>query len=91
MAGARCQNVAVGVQLEPAAQRRRMTGWITAAAATCGALGGWAGSHVGDGHVGMIALIGATCGVLGSFLPGGLLRITGRVRRSPARQRREAS
>jgi hypothetical protein len=68
-----------------------MTGWITAAVAACGALGGWAGSHLGDGRVGMISLTGATCGVLGSFLPGGLLRIADRIRRIPARQRREAS
>jgi hypothetical protein len=78
-------------QPEATAQRRPMTGWITAAVAACAALGGWAGSHLGDGRVGMIALIGGTCGVLGSFLPGGLLRIADRVRRTPDGQRHGAS
>jgi hypothetical protein len=81
----------VGLQLNQESRRRRVVAWITAAVAACAALGGWAGSHLGDGRVGMIALIGATCGVLGSFLPGCLLRIAGRVRRSPAGERREAS
>jgi hypothetical protein len=63
-------------------QRQRMMIWIMGVVAACAALGGWAGSNVGDGRIGMVALIGATCGVLGSFLPGGVLWIRDRVRRS---------
>jgi hypothetical protein len=62
-------------------QRQRIGAWIIAAVAVCAALGGWAGSHLGDGKIGMVALIAATCGVLGSFLPGGVLRVLDRVRR----------
>jgi hypothetical protein len=61
--------------------RQRIAVWIVLAVAACAALGGWAGSHVGGGHVGMVALIGATCGVLGSFLPGGVLWVRDRLRR----------
>jgi hypothetical protein len=63
-------------------QRQRIGVWIVVVVAACAALGGWAGSNVGDGKIGMVALIGATCGVLGSFLPGGLLWVRDRVRRT---------
>jgi len=62
-------------------QRQRIVTWIVVVVAVCAALGGWAGSNVGDGKIGMVALIGATCGVLGSFLPGGVLWVRDRVRR----------
>jgi hypothetical protein len=62
-------------------QRQRIAVWIVLAVAACAALGGWAGSHLGGGHLGMVALIGATCGVLGSFLPGGVLWVRARLRR----------
>jgi hypothetical protein len=45
------------------------------------ALGGFLGSHLGDGHAGMVILIGATLGVLASFLPGTVVWIRDRVRR----------
>jgi hypothetical protein len=61
--------------------RQRIAAWIVLAMGACAALGGWAGSHLGGGHVGMVALIAATCGVLGSFLPGGVLWVRDRVRR----------
>jgi membrane protein YqaA with SNARE-associated domain len=63
-------------------QRQRIGVWIIAVVAACAALGAWAGSHLGDGHLGMVVLIGATCGVLGSFLPGSVTWVLGRVRRS---------
>lgn len=62
-------------------QRQRIGVWIIATVVACAALGGWLGSHLGDGKAGMIALIGATCGVLGSFLPGSVTWVRGRVRR----------
>jgi hypothetical protein len=43
------------------------------------ALGGYLGSHLGDGHGGMVILIGATLGVLGSFLPGSVAWIRNRA------------
>ena len=46
------------------------------------AVGGWIGSRVGDGGTGMVVLIAATLGVLGSFLPGSVLRVFSRLRRS---------
>jgi hypothetical protein len=46
------------------------------------ALGGYLGSHLGDGHAGMVILIGGTLGVLGSFLPGSVAWIRDRARRS---------
>jgi biotin transporter BioY len=49
------------------------------------ALGGFWGSHLGDGRAGMVVLIGATLGVLGSFLPGSVVWIRDRARRA-ARQ-----
>jgi hypothetical protein len=61
-------------------QRQRLGVWIVVVVAACTALGGWAGSNLGDGQFGMVALIGATCGVLGSFLPGGVLWVRDRVR-----------
>jgi hypothetical protein len=63
-------------------QRQRISVWIIVVVAVCAALGAWAGSHLGDGHIGMVALIGATCGVLGSFLPGSVTWVVARVRRS---------
>jgi hypothetical protein len=62
--------------------RQRIVVWIVLAIAACAALGGWAGSNMGDGKLGMVALIGATCGVLGSFLPGGVLWVRDRLRRA---------
>jgi hypothetical protein len=43
------------------------------------ALGGYLGSHLGDGHAGMVILIGGTLGVL---LPGSVAWIRDRARRS---------
>lgn len=57
--------------------------------AGCAAAGGWAGSHLGDGRIGYVALVAATCGVLGSFLPGGVLRVLSRLRAPAGEQRRE--
>jgi hypothetical protein len=50
--------------------------------AACAALGAFLGSHLGDGGTGMMALIGGTLGVLGSFLPGSVTWIRGRIRRA---------
>jgi hypothetical protein len=63
-------------------QRQRLGVWIILAMAACAALGAWLGSHIGGGGTGMMALIGATLGVLGSFLPGSVIRIRGRLRRA---------
>ena len=43
------------------------------------ALGGYLGSHLGDGRAGMVILIGGTLGVLGSFLPGSVAWIRNRA------------
>ena len=56
--------------------------WITATVLACAALGAWAGHQIGDGGAGNIALVSATCAVLGSFLPGAVLWLRGRVRDS---------
>jgi uncharacterized membrane protein YhaH (DUF805 family) len=58
----------------------RITWWIIGTVLVCAALGAWAGHHVGDGGGGNVALISATCAVLGSFLPGAVLWIRGRLR-----------
>jgi len=54
--------------------------WIAIVIAICAALGGWLGSHIGDGGTGMVVLVAATLGVLGSFLPGSVLRVVSRRR-----------
>jgi hypothetical protein len=59
----------------------RVVIWIAAMIALFAALGGWLGSHIGDGGPGMVALIAATLGVLGSFLPGSVLRVVSLLRR----------
>jgi hypothetical protein len=61
---------------------QRIGVWIIVAATACAALGGWLGSFLGDGGVGMVALIGASFAVLGSFLPGSVSRVLGRSRGS---------
>ena len=63
-------------------QRQRIGIWIILAMAACAALGAWLGRHIGDGGTGMMALIGATLGVLGSFLPGSVTWVRGRIRRA---------
>lgn len=59
-----------------------MVVWIAIVIAACAALGGWLGSRIGNGGTGMVVLIAATLGVLGSFLPGSVLRVASRLRRS---------
>jgi hypothetical protein len=54
--------------------------WIIATVVACAGLGAWAGHQIGDGRAGNIALVSATCAVLGSFLPGAVLWLRGRVR-----------
>ncbi len=61
--------------------QQRIGVWIIVVVIACAGFGAWVGSHIGGGHVGMVALIGATFGVLGSFLPGSVLWVRGRVRR----------
>ncbi len=58
----------------------RRAPWIIATMAACAALGAWAGHQIGDGGAGNIALVSATCAVLGSFLPGAVLWLRGRMR-----------
>jgi len=68
-------------------QRQRLAPWIIGTIVACAALGAWAGHQIGDGGAGNIALISATCAVLGSFLPGAVVWLRGRLRdrgRSPA-------
>jgi hypothetical protein len=54
--------------------------WIIATVVACAALGAWAGHQIGNGAAGNVALVSATCAVLGSFLPGAVLWLRGRVR-----------
>ncbi len=68
-------------------ERHRLAPWIIAAVLACAALGAWGGHQIGDGRAGNIALVSATCAVLGSFVPGAVLWLRGRLRgrgRSPA-------
>jgi hypothetical protein len=58
----------------------RRVSWIVATVVACAALGAWAGHQIGDGRAGNIALVSATCAVLGSFLPGTVLWLRGRIR-----------
>jgi hypothetical protein len=58
----------------------RRAPWIIATVVACAALGAWAGHQIGDGGAGNIALVSATCAVLGSFLPGAVLWLRGRMR-----------
>jgi outer membrane lipoprotein SlyB len=67
-------------------RQQRITLWIIVAVVACAALGGWAGSHLGDGQGGMVILIGATCGVLGSFLPGSVRWVRARLDKSGTRR-----
>ena len=67
-------------------RQQRTALWIIVTVVACAALGGWAGSHLGDGRGGMVVLIGATCGVLGSFLPGSVLWVRGRLAKSGTRR-----
>jgi biotin transporter BioY len=62
-------------------RRQRLGIWIILAMVAFAALGAFLGSHLGDGHAGMVILIGATLGVLGSFLPGSVVWIRDRTRR----------
>jgi hypothetical protein len=61
---------------------QRLGVWIIIAVAAGAALGGWVGTHLGDGGAGMVALIAAAFGVLGSFLPGSVSRLLDRTGRS---------
>jgi uncharacterized protein YcfJ len=66
-------------------QRQRLTSWIAGTVVLCAAAGAWFGDHVGDGRGGYVALISATCAVIGSFLPGAVLRLRGRLRHGKPR------
>jgi len=60
--------------------RQGLTVWIVVAVVACAGLGAWLGHHVGSGNTGNIVLIAATCAVLGSFLPGAVVWVRGRLR-----------